>query len=256
MADDFTTERLEVTLASIGRHLEIPPEPTGPMALGRPRRWRPTGRLLVAAVVLVIAAAGVAIFFPSARAAVADLFGIGSTRIEITDQDPVDGAHDGAFDGAHDGVGGGVVDGPELPHVAEGLPRVSADEAAGLLGGELPDTSGTTLGPPEAIDRMPEGGVLLAWRDDTVTLWVRATTEPTTGPGIVLRKLIGAGADVESVDGLGTEALIITDAHLLQTPQRRLAAQRVLLWYDDDHEYRFEADLAPADLIAIARGLR
>lgn len=231
MADELTSDRLEAVLTSIGHHLEIPPAPAEPMAaVPRASRRRP-GPMLVAAAALAVAVGGVALI-PSTRAAVADLLGIGSTRVEVVGDEPIGET--------------------ELPHIAQGLTEISIDEATTILGGELPDTADTALGPPEAVYRMPEGGVLLAWRDDTATLWVRDATETE----IIVRKLVGSGEDVESVDGVGTEALLITDVHLLETPRRRVAAQRVLLWYDADHEYRLEADMAPADLIAIARDLR
>ena len=231
MTDEFTTEQLETVLTSIGHHLEIPQRPAEPAAAGLTHNRRRTGQLLVAAAVVVVVLGSV-VLVPSTRAAIADLFGIGSTRIEITGEEPFDEA--------------------ELPQVALGLTRLSVDEATAILGGDLPDASGTPLGSPEAIYRMPEGGVLLAWQHDTATLWIRAATDTD----IIVRKLLSSGESVESVDDLGTEALIITDVHLFQTPQRRLAARRVLLWYDDDREYRFEADLTPADLIDIARSLR
>lgn len=234
MTDEFTTEQLEVVLASIGRHLEIP-QPTielvvaGPTGESPTRRRRWTGLLATAASVAIVLG-GVALV-PSTRAAVADLLGIGSTRVEITGEDAVTET--------------------DLPQVASGLTRITVDDATTILGGDLPDGDRTALGPPEAIYRMPEGGVLLAWQEDTATLWIR----PTTDADVILRKLLGSGESVETVDDLGTEALLITDAHLLQTPRRRLAAQQVLLWYDDDREYRLEASTSPAELIELARDL-
>lgn len=230
MSDELSTERLEAVLISIGRHLEIPPAPTtAPYPVTPHRRGRP-GPLLVAAAVVALVVGGI-VLVPSTRAAIADLLGIGSTRIEITPEAPIDQTG--------------------LPHVAQHLTQITVDEAVTILGRPLPDTSGTALGRPEAVYRMPEGGVLLAWRDGTATLWVRAAADPA----IIFRKLIGSSERIETVDDLGLEALIITGEHLLVTPQRRLAAQQVLLWYDDTHEYRLEADLAPADLVDIARQL-
>lgn len=109
----------------------------------------------------------------------------------------------------------------------------------------------STLGPPVALYRMPagEGGVLLAWRVDTATLWVR----PTREGDIIFRKLLASAEGVEPVDDLGTEALVLTEAHVLETPLRRLSAENVVIWYDEANEYRLEADLAPAALIDLAR---
>lgn len=231
MNDEFTTERLEAVLISIGHHLEIPQRPAE-LTAARPAglRKRTSQLLLAAAAVAVLL--GSVLLVPSTRAAIADLFGIGSTRIEITGDAPLDQT--------------------ELPHISQGLTRVSVDEATAIVGDDLPDTSGTPLGPPEAIYRMPEGGVLLAWRGDTATLWIRAATDTE----IIFRKLLSTGESIETVNGLGTEALIITDPHLLQTPQRRLSARNVLLWHDNEREYRFEADMTGAELIDIARSLQ
>ncbi len=87
---------------------------------------------------------------------------------------------------------------------------------------------------------MPEGGVLLAWQAANTSLWIR----PNTDAEIIVTKLVGSGQDIDTIDDLGTRALLITDTHILQTPQRRLAAQSALLWYDDAYEYRLEAVLA------------
>jgi hypothetical protein len=98
---------------------------------------------------------------------------------------------------------------------------------------------------------MPEGGVLLAWDEHAASLWIRADTDAD----IVFDKLVGSGQDIDAVDDLGRQALLVTKAHILETPQRRIAAEAVVLWVDGTHEYRLEADLDGADLVDLARSV-
>jgi hypothetical protein len=173
---------------------------------------------------------GATLLVPAARTAVADLLGIGTTRIEIAGEQLVE---------------------ERLPHIADGLDPVSVEVATELLGWEPPDTAATALGPPDTIYRMPEGGVLLVWDAGQATLWVRNTGDSE----MIVSKLIGSTEDVEPVDDLGAKALIIDGSHIVQTPGRRLAAGTVLLWYEDGREFRLEADLPHVDMIELARGL-
>ena len=141
MTGEFTDDRLEAVLRSIGDQREVPQVADTEAAITSPRRRPPTILAVAAAVAAIV---GV-VLVPSTRAAVAEWLGIGSTRIQITGEEAV------------------VVNG--LDHIAEGLDPTSADEAEQLIGRALPDTSTTALGPPDAVYPMPEGGVLLAWRD-------------------------------------------------------------------------------------------
>lgn len=231
MTEEFSNDRLEAVLRSIGNHLEIPPQRHAePASSARARRRERSGRILAVAATVAVVATGV-LLVPSARSAVADLLGIGSTRIEITGEE--------------------AQEVKDLPHIAQGLTPISIDQATRIVGRELPDMRATILGPPEAVYQMPEGGVLLAWRSDAASLWVRSNTDTE----IIFAKLVGSGQDIETVDDLGTQALLITDTHILQTPQRRLSAKAVLLWQDDTYEYRLEADLAGTELVDLARSI-
>ena len=71
----------------------------------------------------------------------------------------------------------------------------------------------------------------------------------------LLAELVSSGQDIEVIDGLGVDALYIDGTHVLQTPHGRLSAGSVLLWIDDDHEYRLEANPARADMIDVGRAL-
>ena len=233
----MTPDRLEEVLASVGHHLELPERPDatqqGELPPSAPPRGVGGGRRRAAAIVAAAAVVALAVVLvdPSTRAAVADLLGIGTTRIEISVALPADAGR--------------------LPHVAHGLDPIADEEVAGILGQAPPDTSGTALGPPDVRYRMPEGGVLLAWNEAAATLWVR----PMADGDVLVRKLLIAESRVEPVDDLGREAVIIDDSHVLETPNRRLAAGTVLLWYDDRWEYRLEAELPHGDLIGVGRAV-
>lgn len=228
MTGEFTDDRLEAVVRSIGDHLEVPQVADTEAAITSPRRRPPTILAVAAAVAAIVV--GV-VLVPSTRAAVAEWLGIGSTRIEITGEEAV------------------VVDG--LDHIAEGLHPTSVDEAEQAIGRALPDTSATALGPPDAVYPMPEGGVLLAWKERDASLWIRADTHTE----ILFDKLVGSGQDIKAVDDLGQRALLVTNTHILQTPQRRLAARTVVLWNDGTHEYRLEAALDGAALVDLARSI-
>ncbi len=230
MNEEFSNDRVEEILRSLADHLEIP-QTRVQLDLSRPdRRTTRVGRMAAAAAAVIIVATG-SLLFPASRAAMADLLGIGSTRIELDDE--------------------AARETSDLPHIAEDLTPISAADAAVVLGHELPDMGNSLLGPPEAFYELPEGGVLLAWQTDDTSLWIR----PNDDAEIIFTKLVGSGEDIEFVDDLGTQALLIDDSHIFQTPQRRLAARSVLLWYDDAFEYRLEADSSGPRLIEVARSL-
>lgn len=233
MADELSDGRLEAVLISVGQHLVIPPEPeVVSLAARRPARSVRRARRLLAVAAAAAIVAGATLLVPSARTAVADLLGIGSTRIEIAPEDEVDET--------------------SLPRIVDGLASISIAKALAILQMELPDTAGTTLGSPDTIYQMPEGGVLLAWGAEDATLWVQAETADTEA---IFTKLINSNQDIEQVDGIGSTALFIDGIHILQTPHRRLTATSVLLWNYNGLEYRFEADMTRVDMINFARAV-
>ena len=58
------------------------------------------------------------------------------------------------------------------------------------------------------------------------------------------------------VTGLGEQAMVIDGGHVLETPARRVAAGRVLLWVEDGLQYRLESDLSMRRMLEIARSVR
>jgi hypothetical protein len=229
VTEQTSDRRLEAVLVSIGQHLAVD-EPAALHSV-HPIGRRRSPRLLAAAAMVAIVAASILMVAP-ARRAVANWLGIGSTRIEVVSDRPTDA--------------------DSLPSITDESEIIPFDEAEAVLGRPLPDTSETVLGRPDAVDAIPEGGVLIVWFDDDTTLWIR-TADPT---GSINTKLIGPDAEFRPVTGLGDEAVLITGDHVLQTPQRQIAAGTVLLWISDDIEYRLESTLTEAEIVEIARAIK
>jgi hypothetical protein len=199
----------------------------GPGVGPRPGR----GRVLVAAVVLVVATIGSLVVAP-VREAVAGWLGIGSTEIERV---PV-----------------GEGDPGDLPYLGDDLDPVTEREAEARLGVPLPDTDGTELGPAPVLATPSEGGVVMAWSDGATTLWVQRTAQPADQ---AVEKLLTMDDGFERVDDLGDDAAVVEGPHILLTPDRRLAAGTVVIWVDHDLEYRLESDLAVDEMLEIARSI-
>ncbi|MDY7104141.1 MAG: hypothetical protein S0880_23400 [Actinomycetota bacterium] len=248
MAEPMTDERLEAVLASVGRHLVTDPvnadgsgddrsgggRPVGTLTAlpdGRGRRRTSARRVLVAAVALAALASAGLVVAP-VREAVAGWFGIGSTR--ITSGDPaVDATGAVAFlDERY-------------------LEALTPDEAEARLGAPLP--SSADLGAPDLVAAPAEGGVVLAWDGDAVSLWAHRV--PGVEGGALLEKFLFSEDDARSVDGLGDRAAVVRGGHVLVTPFRTVDAAATVLWVEDGVEYRLEADLAPDELVALARSL-
>ena len=266
---ELTDERLAAILASVADHLVVPPATatatataTDPAAgavagdpssngsgdgtsdripavadvRGRRRRTqqarRPV-RLLVAAAVLVVASVVGTVVAP-VREAVAGWLGIGSTEVVR--------------------VGVGEGDPGDLPYLGTGLRPVDRATAERRLGAPLPAVGDDEAlgGPAQVLATPPEGGVIMAWADGATTLWVRPAEQP---PAETISKLLTFDDRIERVDGIGEDAAMIEGAHVLVTPQRRLAAGTVIVWVDDGFEYRIESDLGRARMEAIARSV-
>jgi hypothetical protein len=238
MADTWTDEQLALVLASVGEHLVLIDEPAPehgspvPSSGAGSESWRRQGMAVAAAVVLVVALAVGALVAP-VREAVADWLGLGSTRIEQTP------------DGRSDPAG--------LPSLDATLVPVTPAAAAAELGQPLPEIDTTLLGAPNLVALAPEGGVIMGWDQGETTLWVRRLGDPAD---VWMHKLASLDVRIEQVDGLGDAALSVEGDHVLATPDRRLAADTVVLWIDVGLEYRLESDLDLETMLDIARAVR
>jgi hypothetical protein len=92
---------------------------------------------------------------------------------------------------------------------------------------------------------------VLAWDDGATTLWVRGPGDDDAG---VVKQLIG-DAVATPVDGIGDAAIVIEGVHVLATPARTVAADRVLWWVVDGIEHRLETDHSRAVLLDTGRTL-
>jgi RNA polymerase sigma factor (sigma-70 family) len=185
------------------------------------------------AVALIVGAAGLVV--APVREAVADVvdwFRLGSTEVER------------APSGESDPTG--------LPPIDAGLAPVSPEVAEATLGWRPPVVTDTHLGAPEVVALPPEGGVLLAWRHGSTSLWAQPTQDPAH---VRVSKLLDGHDRVEQVPGLGDAAVLIEDPHVLRTPHRRLAAGTVLLWIDDGFEYRLESDGGRSTMLRLAQSI-
>jgi hypothetical protein len=220
MADSWTDERLDAALFALADLLDVPSDERLVVARPAPRARRRWPLLVAAAVVLGFL--GVVAIAP-ARDTVARWFGV---RVE---------RDDGAT------ARGSFVDDVTAIDVDDAIARTGLTPAA---------FDATSLGRPEAAGIPPEGGVLLAWRDGTTTLWVRSGDDDV----VVVKKLVGSGGS-QLIEDLGDYAMLIDDDHVLDTPARRVAAGRVLWWLDEGRQWRLESDLDAAAMLAVGRAL-
>lgn len=233
MAEPWTDERLAAVLASVGEHLDTSVRRASGPGRGSPAR-RNRGVLAVAAAVALLALVVGSLVAP-VREAVADWLGIGSTGIERVP----------AADRRGDPAG--------LPSLDEDLAALSAEDAEAALGRSLPDVDDVVgLGPPDRVVRAPEGGVILAWDRAETTLWVHETLDDAE---ISMQKLGTMSTRIETVEGLGEAALSLEGAHVLATPDRRLAAANVVIWIEDGFEHRLESHLPVAEIVEMARSI-
>jgi len=230
MAEAWTEDRLISVLGSIGAHLDVPerlePWSIDQVRTGRTSRW--SRRLLVAAVVAAVVLLATLTIAP-VRHAVARWLGIGSTSIEQVPSLPVPPS--------------------DLPGFLDAVRPLSTDEAEATLGGPLPVVP--ALGAPDLIAQPPEGGVVMAWAEHGVTLWVHRTNDTP----LVMKKIVQSGARARFIPGLGDESLAIEGAHVFESPIRRVGAASTVLWAVDGVEYRLEGDLAMDELVRVARAV-
>ena len=230
MDDGRDVDRLEIVLASVGRHLVIDRAGIAafhtPAAAGQP--WR--RRLLVAAVVVAVVAGSVAAFAP-ARRVVSGWLRAGPIEVELDPELTVE---------------------PALPSFVDRSSPLRIDELEGELGHPVPDVSGSALGAPHAWWSPPEGGVLATWNEGETSLWIVAAED--TFPER-LEKWIPEPGRAEDLPSLGDGGYVVAGEHVLDTPYRRIKAQNVVAWTDDGFTFRLDSALASDDLVAIAEAI-
>lgn len=243
--------RLAQVLASIGGRLDVGPsarDDTGVASVtgvadvfdlveldggGGEVEWRYRWMRPATAAAIVVGVVAASMIVTPVRQTVAGWLGVGSTRIETTPT---------------------MSDLDRLAFIADEVEPIDV-EAARRLGVELDASAATPLGAHDWAGTVAEGGVLLGWDEGATTLWIRSAAAGIDAAdlGLPLLKQVSPGSEVVSVPELGAEAVLLTGDHVLQTPQRRLAAGTVLLWVAGDTEYRLESDLVAEVMIEQAR---
>jgi hypothetical protein len=218
-------DRLAIVLASIGEHLVV----DGSAAATVPRQTHPLWRpLLVAAVTLAVIAGAVVAIAP-ARRAVSGWLRIGRIELDVDRRTESTG----------------------LPSLTEAARPIEPTAAGDLLGHTMPAVDISSLGPPTHWWTIPEGGVVVGWQDGETSLWL---TTAADGEGLV-DKIVGAESAVTELPDLGDGGAAVRDSHVLRTPNRRVAADNVVIWVDDDLTWRLEGTADLDELIAVANQL-
>lgn len=233
MPERYTDQQLEAVLASVGRHLVVPvgsPAVVTLPARSAARRPARTALLVAAAAAIVLLVAGSVV--TPVREAVADWLGIGSTSIER--------------------VRGPEGDSRGLPALAAEAVPISRAAARAELGQALPVVRDDRLGAPTLRALPREGGVMMVWPRGKTTLWVHRDPGDSA---MFVKKLLNLRDRVTPVSGLGNMAALIEGEHVLETPARRVAAGRVVIWVADGLEYRLESELPGDEMVAVARSV-
>ena len=200
-----------------------------------PLRLRPQAALAVLAIAAALLATLAAA--PGVRARIADWLGIGAVRIERVERLPDVGPAAGL------GLGTRTTLAAARRDVRVPVPTVRA------------------LGPPDAVyvDRRT-GGATLVYRPRpglpaaSAGIGALLTVLPGGDPAVV-KKLLGSGTTVESVDVDGGFGVFISGAAHVVGPPDRLAGNTVL-WVRGDTTYRLESALGRDDALRLARSVR
>jgi hypothetical protein len=232
MAERYDDARLEAVLRSIGAHLstsEAVDEEATVTPLPQRRPPLRSGRWIAAAAAALIAVGAVGALTPVGDT-VAGWFGLGGLSVTVVLPEETLPAPDAVFT---DDV--------------RPLDAAAAWERAGIAPETFDDSA---LGRPDVYGEPPEGGVVFGWDGGGSSLWVRRASDDAEN---VVKKQVVDASSAEWVQGLGDTALLIDGDHILETPFRRVGADRVVWWIDGDTEYRFESTLPGEDIIDVAQ---
>jgi hypothetical protein len=242
---------LERRLARLGDEVAWPPTPDLARAVAarvaaEPRRERARGpwpalRPATVALAALVAALVVAVTLaaaPGVRARIADWLGIGAVRVERVERLPDVGP------GRDLGLG------------------TRTTLASARRGARVPVPTIAALGAPDAVyvDRAGAGGAALVYRArrglPAATRGIGALLTILPGGDVaIVKKLLGAGTSVTSVDVDGAFGVFIAGEPHVVTPPGRLAGN-TLLWVRGDTTYRLETALGRAAALRLARSVR
>ncbi len=222
-------------LTALGRELAVPDvDLVGPVhdALEAPAPTfdRPPHRLLLAAAAALVVVVSVSVLVAPVRGAVADLLGIGGTKVEVVDELP-----------------------PAVPPVVPAPSDVSLDEAQTELSFDavLPDAAQT--GPARAWEVRGTG-------DDQELIVVYdglVFSQRVLGDdSVVNRKVLDAQATVEPVTVDGEPGIWIEGTHVRIRDEQAETATNALVWERDGLELRLEGAPDRETALAVARSVR
>jgi hypothetical protein len=269
MARDLPTAELERVLLDVGSHLEEPPPVDLALMVGarlrdrtaapvipirrrlfpRPVTWRSVAVIAAAVVVLL---AGIMVFSPGARRAVAGWLGLRGVRIEVVPPTP------------------SASPPPSGPQTLDLGPRVSLPEAEREVGFRVLLPGDPALGAPDEIHVQPlyiSEQVFLVYR-------ARPGFHITSETGVALLvsefrarpdgdyfKKVSANGGVEFVEVHGEPGYWIEgahevsylDAHGIPIQDTTRLAGNVLVWQHGDLTLRLESSLILNEALRIAR---
>lgn len=240
---------LERALLAIGRDIAVPEAPDlTPAVLGRidrPRVSYPRRRWVLAVAVAVIATLAATLAIPEARSALFRVLRIGGERIELVDQLPA------------------VTPAPtelDLEFVL-GM-QVTLEEARRTSEFDLRELDET----PDRAYRGARGTVwFLYGTPERVRLLVAQTPRHSFAQDFILKKLAGAGTQVEHVSVGGSPGLflggephvvLLLDSEGQVVEESARLAQHVLVWESGGVAYRLEGDFDRETALRLARALR
>jgi hypothetical protein len=229
MAERIDRDRLEIVLASVGRHLVVESLDGAEQAADEgPAGWR--RRLLVAAAVLIAVTVAVASIAP-ARRAVSGWLRVGNIDVEVDPDLTVE---------------------PELPSFVDDLAPLDEASLATRLGQPVPGVSESVLGPPQAWWSPPERGILATWSRASTSLWIVQTVESYRAP---LDKWLREPQAATAIPDLGDGGYVVEGAHVFQTPFRTVAANSVVAWSDGELTFRLDSSMPTDELLEVARSI-
>jgi len=239
---------LERDLLAIGRDIAVPEAPDLTPAvlvrIDRPVVSHPRRRWVLAVAVATSAALAATLAIPEARSALLRVLRIGGERIELVDELPA------------------VILAPaELDlEFALGV-RVTLEEARRTSGFDLRELD-------EAPDRVYLGSRGTVWflygTPERVHLLMAQTPRHSFAQDFILKKLAGAGTQVEHVDVGGSPGLflggephvvLLLDSEGQVVEESARLAQHVLVWESGGVAYRLEGDFTRDEALKLAESL-
>lgn len=228
----WTDDRLERALTDLALAIDTPDQVDAVRArLTSSTRSDRRGRVLVMTAAVLLAGALLAAI-PGSRQVAADWLGIGATSVEEVEELP-------------------AISSTTEPTIGEVVELSAAERRLALRQAGYPDLLPSTLAASPATVVVEDGQARVVWAD------VELTIRPLEADTAINRKFTTSNLVVEFPRlADGSAALWVPPGHVILRGTAAQAADGVLLWAANDHEYRLEGatDLATAVAIADSMG--